>query len=154
MKESHEDYTRMMRGRYARRTGKGARGLLRDEYWRSTGLERKYANKVLKGRRRRGQGEAAAPPPREIYTEADIGVLKGMWLYAGQPCGKRLAGEGMELWLKSWSAGMANWKGKCESGWWGSARRRLTGSWRRIGAEGASDGSRAARWRRCSGRSR
>lgn len=102
MKESHDDYTRMMRERYARRRGKEARGLLLDEYCRSTGLERKYANKVLRGQRRRGRSESADPPSREIYTEADIAVLKGVWMSAGQPCGKRLAGEALELWLKSW----------------------------------------------------
>jgi hypothetical protein len=46
MKESLEDYTRVMRGRYTRRTGKLARQKLLDEYCLSTGLERKYANKA------------------------------------------------------------------------------------------------------------
>ena len=45
MKESLEDYTRVMRGRYARRTGKQARSALLDEYCRSSGLERKHVIK-------------------------------------------------------------------------------------------------------------
>jgi hypothetical protein len=39
MKESREDSTRVMRGRYARRTGKPARAKLLDEYCQTTGLE-------------------------------------------------------------------------------------------------------------------
>lgn len=46
MKTSLPDYTRVMRGRYARRWGKRARGALLDEHCQSTGLERKYANEV------------------------------------------------------------------------------------------------------------
>ena len=46
MKESREDYTRVMRGRYARHTGKPARAKLQDVYYQTTGLERKYANKA------------------------------------------------------------------------------------------------------------
>ena len=59
MKESLEDYTRVMRGRYARRTGKQARSALLDEYCRSSGLERKHVIKVLRGQRRRGATGAA-----------------------------------------------------------------------------------------------
>jgi hypothetical protein len=29
-------------------------------------------------------------------------VLKSLWLAAGQPCGKRLAGNMLKLWLRSW----------------------------------------------------
>ena len=29
-------------------------------------------------------------------------MLKGVWLAAGQPCGKRLAGEMLGMWLASW----------------------------------------------------
>lgn len=101
MKTSLSDYTRVMRGRYARRWGKGARGALLDEYCQSTGLERKYANKVLRGQRRTGPS-GAARGARRRYGPADLVVLKAVWLYSGQPCGKRLAGEMLGLWLKSW----------------------------------------------------
>jgi hypothetical protein len=101
MKESLEDYTRVMRGRYARRTGKAARHILLNEYCQSTGLERKHANKVLRGQRRRGPG-GARRGACSIYSGDDITVLKAVWLAAGQPCGKRLAGEMLQLWLGSW----------------------------------------------------
>ena len=35
-------------------------------------------------------------------ARSDIAVLKAVWLAAGQPCGKRLAGEMLGLWLSSW----------------------------------------------------
>jgi len=101
MKESLEDYTRMMRGRYSRRTGKQGRQVLLDEYCQSTGLERKYANKVLRGQRRRGV-DGGRRGARSTYTGEDITVLKAVWLAAGQPCGKRFAGEMLHLWLDSW----------------------------------------------------
>ena len=101
MKQSIEDYTRVIRGRYARRTGKTARSLLLDEYCQNTGLERKYATKVLREQRRRG-GNGKPRGASSQYSAADIQVLKGLWLAAGQPCGKRLAGEMLRVWLTSW----------------------------------------------------
>jgi hypothetical protein len=84
MKESLEDYTRVMRGRYARRTGKPARQKLLDEYCQTTGLERKYANKVLRGQRRRDpSGVPRGASSR--YTKSDLEVLKSVWLAAGRP---------------------------------------------------------------------
>lgn len=82
MKESHEDYTRMMRQRYARRPGRRARSVFLDEYCRSTGLERKYAVKVLGGKRRPGR-RRGDPPSREIYTASDVKVLKAVWMGGG-----------------------------------------------------------------------
>jgi hypothetical protein len=101
MKKSLEDYTRVMRGRYARRTGKGARSALLNEYCSTTGLERKYAIKVLRAQRRLGSSGAPRGACRS-YTQSDIEVLKSVWLQSGQPCGKRFAGEMLEQWLRSW----------------------------------------------------
>jgi hypothetical protein len=101
MKESLEDYTCLMRGRYARRTGKPARRKLLDEYCENTGLERKYANKVLRGQRRRGPS-GVPRGAQSRYSNEDLQVLKSVWLAAGQPCGKRLAGDMLQLWLSSW----------------------------------------------------
>ena len=101
MKESREDSTRVMRGRYARHTGKSARAQLLDEYCQTTGLERKYANKVLRGQRRRGPS-AVPRGASSRYTQSDLQVLKSLWLAAWQPCGKRLAGDMLKLWLGSW----------------------------------------------------
>lgn len=84
MKQSLEDYTRMMRECYGRWTGKSARHKLLDEYCQSTGLERKYANKVLRGQRRRG-ASAAARGVASRYQAADIAVLKAVWLPPGNP---------------------------------------------------------------------
>ncbi len=100
MKENLEDYTRVMRGRYARHTGKPARAKLLDEYCQTTGLERKYANKVLHGQRRRGPS-AVPRGASSRYSKSDLQVLKSLWLAAGQPCGKRLAGDMLKLWLRS-----------------------------------------------------
>lgn len=72
-----------------------------DEYCRSTGLERKYAIKVLGGKRRQGR-RRGDPPSREIYTASDVKVLKAVWMAAGQPCGKRFSGAMLALWLGSW----------------------------------------------------
>lgn len=101
MKKSLEDHTRVMRERHARHTGKPARQKLLDEYCQTTGLERKYANKVLREQRRRGPSGA----PRGAgsrHTRRDLQVLKSLWLAARQPCGKRLAGDMRKLWLRSW----------------------------------------------------
>jgi len=84
MKESLEDYTRVMRGRYAR----------------FPCLERKHTDKVLRRQRRRGPG-GVRRGASSTYSCEDIAVLEAEWLAAGQPCGKRLAGEMLRLWLGS-----------------------------------------------------
>lgn len=101
MKESLSDYTGVMRARYARRPGKMARSALLDEYCQTTQLERKYAIKVLRGQRRKARGGTRRGAP-VTYRPEDIAVLKGVWLAAGQPCGKRLSGEMLGLWMNSW----------------------------------------------------
>ena len=101
MTQSLDDYTVLIRSRYARRTGRRARSKLLDEFCNVTGFERKYAIKVLNSQRRRktpGKRRGAKP----TYTKEDIKVLKSLWLLAGQPCGKRFAGEMLALWLDSW----------------------------------------------------
>lgn len=101
MKKSLEDYTRMMRDRYARRSGKQARSKLLDEYCAASGMERKHANKVLRGQRRQ-EARAVKRGAKSIYRSEDIALLKEVWLDAGQPCGKRFSGEMIGLWLVSW----------------------------------------------------
>ena len=102
MEESLEDYTRVMRGRHARRTGEQGRSVLLDEYSQSTGLERRHANKVLRewslwnnlfwgtaapsaqgapairqGRTRDGSAvkESLPAPPKEHENQGTHGVL-------------------------------------------------------------------------------
>ena len=86
------------RARYGRR-GKQGRSRLLDEICALSGYERKYASRVLAGRRpivgsgkwRRG----GSPAP---YGSAEREILKRIWLCAEQPCGKRLQAA-LALWL-------------------------------------------------------
>ena len=76
--------------------GKQGRGRLLDEVCALCGYERKYANKLLSGKRipsgRRSGGPAAT------YGDEHRAVLKTIWLAAEQPCGKRLVGV-VPVWL-------------------------------------------------------
>ena len=96
--KSIEEYTQKMRARYARMTGRKARGSLLDEFVVVTGWERKHANKVLLGvKRRRGRrGKRGAP---RSYGKPVAEALKTCWLAMEQPCGKR-----MKDMLPLWSA--------------------------------------------------
>lgn len=86
------------RARYEKR-GREGRSRLLDEVCALCGYERKYAIKVLggkrpivgSGRRRRGGWPAR-------YGAAEREVIKAIWLAAEQPCGKRLK-PALELWL-------------------------------------------------------
>jgi hypothetical protein len=72
---------------------------LLDEVCELCGYERKYAIKVLRGKRaiigskgrKRGGSQA-------IYGEAEREVIKAIWLAAEQPCGKRLKAA-LKVWL-------------------------------------------------------
>ena len=87
--KSKEEYTQKMRTRYERMTGKRARARLLDEFVEVTGWERKHANKVLLGyRRKRGRrGKRGAP---KKYGVDFVKTLKHCWLEMEQPCGKRM----------------------------------------------------------------
>lgn len=96
--KSIEEYTEKMRGRYARMTGKMARGVLLDEFVEVTGWDRKHANKVLLGKRRRKgrRGKRGAP----IRYGSDLAeALKTCWLAMEQPCGKRMK-DMLPLWAR------------------------------------------------------
>ena len=98
MSESRtEEYTEKMRGRYARMTGRRARTRLLDEFSAVTGWERKHANKVLLGLKRKTgiRGRRGAP---KQYDPATVEVLKNCWLWMDQPCGKRMK-DMLPLWL-------------------------------------------------------
>jgi hypothetical protein len=100
--EWSHDYTRMMRQRYARRPGTRARSVLLEEYGWSTGLERKYAIKVLGGKRRQGR-RRGDPLSREIYTASDVKVLKAV---CGWRRGSRVAnGFPGPCWRCGWVRG-------------------------------------------------
>ncbi len=56
--KSKAEYTEKMRGRYGRLLGKQAKSRLLDEFVEVTGWERKHANKVLLGVKRKQGGRA------------------------------------------------------------------------------------------------
>jgi hypothetical protein len=94
--KSTEEYTRKMRGRYTRMTGRKARGRLLDEFVEITGWERKHANKVLLGTRR-SQGRRGKRGARRKYGTELSEALKTCWLAMEQPCGKRMK-DMLPLW--------------------------------------------------------
>lgn len=94
--KSKKEYTEKMRERYARMRGKQARSVLLDEFTAVTGWERKYANKVLLGRRRKSGRRGKRGAPRRYGGEL-IGPLKKCWLAMEQPCGKRMK-DMLPLW--------------------------------------------------------
>lgn len=97
-RESVTEYTEKMRGRYARMTGRKARGALLDEYTEVTGHERKYAIKVLGGKRRvAGTGRRAGR--KRSFGPAEEKALKTLWLAMEQPCGKRMR-DMLPLWVE------------------------------------------------------
>jgi hypothetical protein len=96
--KSTEEYTRKMRERYARMTGRRARSKLLDEMIAVTGWGRKHANKVLLGinRKQGSRGKRGAP---QRYGQDVCEAAKTCWLAMDQPCGKR-----MKDMLPVWSA--------------------------------------------------
>ena len=88
---TRNDYLEKMRDRYRRYTGKQARSKLITDFCEVTGLERKYAIKLL--RRQRGPGRKSPVKKRGVektYDEEVIKVLFEIWRHSEQPCGKRL----------------------------------------------------------------
>lgn len=87
--ESRKEVLERMRQRYAGR-GRAGRSQLLDEACELCGLERKHAIKVLGGKRSIPGSGGARGGARRRYGEAELVVLKAIWLSAEQPCGKRL----------------------------------------------------------------
>lgn len=84
------------RARYGGR-GKEGRSRLLDEVCALCGYERKYASKLLAGRRRLPGGRRRGGSVPQ-YGSEERAVLKGIWLAAEQPCGKRLQ-PALPIWL-------------------------------------------------------
>jgi hypothetical protein len=95
---SRKELLEQARARYGFR-GREGRSRLLNEICALSGYERKYVIKVLGGRRplagERGLRRGGSAPR---YTEAERAVLKRIWLYAEQPCGKRLRSI-LPIWL-------------------------------------------------------
>jgi hypothetical protein len=91
------EYTEKMRERYSRMTGRKAKTKLLNEYISVTGWERKHANKVLLGLKRKSgtRGKRGAP---KKYNSATIKALKNCWLWMDQPCGKRMK-DMLPIWV-------------------------------------------------------
>lgn len=95
---SRKEVLEQARARYRFR-GKRGRSRLLDEICGLCGYERKYAIKLLGGRRPLiGQSGRARGGSRPCYGEAERAVLKVIWLKAEQPCGKRMRAA-LPIWL-------------------------------------------------------
>lgn len=96
--KSRGEVLEQARRRYGGR-GKEGRSRLLDEVCALCGYERKYASKLLRGKRpiagAGGRGRGGSQP---LYGEAERAVIKAIWLAAEQPCGKRLKAA-LGLWL-------------------------------------------------------
>ena len=95
---SRKELLEQARARYRFR-GKEGRSRLLDEICALCGYERKYVIKVLGGKRpllAESGVKRGGSAPR--YGEAEREVLKAIWLYAEQPCGKRLQAT-VPIWL-------------------------------------------------------
>jgi hypothetical protein len=95
--KSREEVLKVMRERYARR-GRAARMKLLDEFCELCGYERKYAIKLLGGKRRREGQVPRKSGSKPTYGESERRVLKVIWMGCEQPCGKRLK-VAVPLWL-------------------------------------------------------
>ena len=95
--KSREEVLRVMRERYARR-GREARKKLLDEFCELCGYERKYAIKLLGGKRRAEGRVRRKSGSKPKYEEPERRVLKAIWLACEQPCGKRLKAA-VPIWL-------------------------------------------------------
>ena len=95
--KSRSEVLKVMRDRYARR-GRPARIKLLDEFCELSGYERKYAIKLLGGKRRSGLNVRRKSGSKPKYEEPERRVLKEIWLACEQPCGKRLKAA-VPLWL-------------------------------------------------------
>ena len=95
---SRKEVLEQARQRYCQR-GREGRSRLLDEVCELCGYERKYAIKVLSGKRAvvgsSGRKRGGSQP---IYGVAEREVIKAIWLAAEQPCGKRLKAA-LKVWL-------------------------------------------------------
>src|SRR5437773_9040753 len=95
---SRREVLKQARPRYGGR-GKAGRSRLLNEICVLCGYERKYASKLLRGRRPiAGESGKCGGGSQRIYAAAEREVIKAIWLSAEQPCGKRLKAA-MPLWL-------------------------------------------------------
>ena len=82
-KEAQLQYVGVMRRRYAALRDRAQKGAVLDEVVRTTGLERKYVNKLLRGLRRPRHVHRGRP---RSFSETDRKVLLKAWQSVGCPC--------------------------------------------------------------------
>ena len=102
-KETIRELTEKYRDKYARLSYKKAHGALLTQYCEITGYTRKYAQKLLSGKRD-GSGEGRRKNkgrPRK-YTEEDKRIIRAVWDKTGYWSGRRLK-SALRLWLQSWN---------------------------------------------------
>ncbi len=79
-------------------TGRKAKTKLLNEYILITGWERKHANKVLLGKKRKSGTRGQRGRPKQ-YHQSSIDSLKHCWLSMDQPCGKRMK-DMLPIWIE------------------------------------------------------
>lgn len=102
--QSIAEYTEKMRERYSRMRGKRARTRLLNEFVAVTRWERKHANKVLLGQKRKNGGRRGKRGAPEKYGGEVAQALKQCWLSMDQPCGKRMK-DMLPLWVEHMDLG-------------------------------------------------
>ncbi len=101
-KDSIIEYTSQKRHLYQTHSHRAYRTRLLNEFCETTGLERKYAQKLLSGKRRgdgKGRGKNAGRPTK--YTPQVGKIIKEIWQASEQSCGKRLK-QTISLYLNSY----------------------------------------------------
>ena len=94
------EYLQRMRSRYGRLRTRVLRSALVSEFCAASGYERKYALKLLGGKRG-GPGGRKRGRRGKVYGAAEKAVLKKIWLASEQPCGKRMKAV-LALWLPAY----------------------------------------------------
>ena len=108
---SRREVLKQARPRYGGR-GKAGRSRLLDEICSLCGYERKYASKLLSGRRPIvGESGRRRGGSQRIYAAVEREVIKAIWLSAEQPCGKRLKAA-LPLWLPFMRSATVSWIAK------------------------------------------
>ena len=89
---SLHELLQLLRYDYRQTPGKGARGVIIDQWCRASGHERKYAIKILRGQRGPevvGVCRKGPAPERggsvKLYGPEVVGILKAIWLQNEQP---------------------------------------------------------------------
>ena len=107
--ESRSEYISVQKRRY-QRAGKPYKTRLLDEVCEVCGYERKYATKLLNGRRKPSKNKRGR---KSEYNDPNlIKALKTIWMRSGQMCGKRLQ-PAINHWLKHYEKHYGKLSSEC-----------------------------------------